>query len=639
MRLTHQLNLLIVTLFIFVLLGMFYISVNSSREYLLQQLQTQTQDVATALSLKLAPALLVKDDVLVAVTVRAIFDGSHYKSVAIKKMTGETIFEQDIPVVVKGVPAWFVNAITIKSPEAEAVIQNKWQQLASLRIVAHPGHAYAELWQVAVSSLSWLLILGVIAFSALWGIIQVVLRPLHAVEKQAERISQQNFTCRPRLPKTPELRQLVMAMNSMAEKIEHFLLKQTQRANRLRETLYHDKATGLLNRNGFETRLSDLLQNKSESMHGNLLLIRVDGLELVNQQNGYAHGDLLLKQFVARLQSKKKNAWELARISGKDFVVLVLGQNLEGLDVLCEEVQQLSSQDCSELGFYTAGISFESGQQWPALLSLADAALSHALKAPSRWSALTSAEEKALPRLSATQWREKILSDIENNNIILRSQICVNGSKQELHREVLLLAEHQGTALPTAVVFSIAHRCELAEALDRYVLRKTLKLLADTSLTYAVNITPTSLLQASFVNWLVSSLRESDIDPQRLILEIKEQSLLQQRELILDALKAMGSRKLCFAFDGVAASQIVFSELDGIVPRYIKMDGRYSLLVESNSDQQNMVESIVLLAHTKSIPVIAQHVETKESKQALFELGVDGVQGYYSAKPINIEIG
>lgn len=639
MRLTHQLNLFIITLLIFVLLGMFYINVNSSRDYLLREMQSQTQDAATILAVKLAPSLQAKDDVLMAVTASAIFDRGHYQSVVIKTMAGATLYEQTIPVVVEGVPSWFVNLLTIESPVGTGIIQDKWQQLASLRLVAHPGHAYAELWNVAVSSLSWLLVLGVIAFSVLWGIIQVVLRPLHAVEKQAGQISQQNFSYRPRLPKTPELRELVMAMNSMAEKIEHFLLEQTRRANRLREKIYHDKTTGLLNRNGFEMRVNDLLQNKSESIQGYLLLIRLEGLEQVNEQRGYEHGNVLLKQFVKQLQVVSKNEWELARMSGKDFIVLVPGYHSENIEVVCEQTQLFISDSQAELGFYTAAISFESGQSWPDLLSLADTALSHALKSSTRWSVLTSSEVQSLPRLSATEWREKLLDDIESNAIILRSQICVDADKQELHREILLLTEYNGTALPTAVVLSIAQRYGLAEALDRYVLRKVIALLSTTSLSYAVNITPVSLIQSSFLSWLASSLRQHGIEPQRLILEIKEQSLLQHRDLMVDALKEMGSRKLYFAFDGVGAEKIIFSELEGIVPKYIKLDGHYSLAIDSNADHQSMVENILLLAHTKSIAVIAQHVETREAKQALLKLGVDGVQGYYSAKPINIEMG
>lgn len=636
MRLTHQLTLFIVTLLIFVLMGTLYISIKSSREYLVQQLQTQTQETTISLALKLSPILLKKDKVLARVMAHAIFDNGHYQQVTITNMLGESIVERKIPIVVEGVPQWFVELIPIKPPVGETIIQEKWKQLATLRLVAHTGYAYSELWQVAVSSLSLLLLLGVISFFILWGIIKIIMRPLSEVEKQANEISQQNFSFRPALPKTPELRKFVLVMNNMAEKVERFISEQTKRVNDLRTKIYTDKTTNLMNRAGLEVHLNDLLKNRSEEVEGDLLLLHVQGLELVNEKEGYKQGNNLLKQMVSQLQIINDNDWELARLNGKDFIILLKGYDMGGLSALCERVQKFVSEKIPSLQFYVAGTTYQSGQKWIELLSLADIALSQALKSPQCWHALSSNQEKALPLLTATQWREKLLSNMDNESIMLHSQTCFAANKIELHKEILLRSEHQGEALPISTIISIAHRCHLTEQLDRYVIQKVFKIMETTSTTYSVNIMPASLMKRSFLEWIEKSLKERNINKERLILEISEHGLQHQREIMISVLRDMSSKKLSFAFDGVGANNVIFSELGGILPRYIKMDGRYSIDIESNPEHQSIVENILLLAKTISAPVIAMHVESQQSQDILFKLGVDGVQGYFPAKPENL---
>ena len=636
MRLTHQLILLIVTLLIFVLMGTLFISIKSSQEYLSQQLQTQTQETTMALGLKLSPALLSGDKVLARTITHAIFDRGYYQHVLLKNMEGELISDRTLPVIVEGVPQWFVDMITIQAPVGETIIQDKWKQLAILRLVAHTGHVYHELWQITVSNITWLLLLGVFSFLILSGIIQLVMRPLYAVAKQADEISLQNFSFRPTIPKIPELRQLVLAMNNMAEKVEFFLSEQTKRINKLRTKIYNDKTTGLLNRNGLEVHLNELLENKSESIAGEILLIRVEGLEQVNQEFGYEKGDQYLNLFVEHINNLSDDEWELARLNGKDFILLVLGHNLEGLSGLCEQFQKSVTDKIQELEFYIAGINFQSGQKWGELLSLADITLSQALKSTAKWHVLSSYQEKTIPRLTATQWREKLLLNIDEDAISLKSQTCFASSNDELHHEILLQSEHLGVALPTMAVLSIAQRCNLSKQLDRYVLQKVIELMSASNIRYAVNVTLSSLADMSLLDWIEKFLRDKGINKDRLVLEINEQNVQNQRESLVFALKNMNSKGLSFAFDGVGVSETIFSDMAGMLPCYIKMDGRFSLDIEDNLDHQAMVENIIILAKTIAVPVIAMHVESSESQNILFNLGVDGVQGYYLSKPINV---
>ena len=636
MRLTHQLNLLIAILLVLVLLGTLYISIKSSRDYLLKQLHSQTQESADSLAIKLTGVLTNKDTVLANVTAQGFFDHNHYQSLKINLSSGKEVFDVAVPIKVEKVPQWFISLIPINMPVVKAIVENNWKQLANIELIAHPGYAYRELWNVAFSNFIWLSFLAVLSYLVLWSILKIILRPLRNVEDQANAIANKNFSIRPLPPKTPEFKQLVLVMNHMAEKIEGFLSGQAKRINRLRKQVYIDQTTGVLNRNGFEIHLNDLLQNKSELLYGYLILINTEGLEAVNQSQSFQQGNQLLQAFVKRLQQDKEAGWEIARLSGKDFVLVVTDHSLITLDALCQRIASVAIDPTEQLHFYVAGIEFESGQKWQQLMSLADTALSQALKSEHQWYALTESHKKSIPTLTASQWREKLVNDLESSALGLREQVCVGADNTVLHHEILLHGVYQDKPLPTTAILSIAQRCDLVEQIDRYVLEKVMQRMRGTSVRYAVNISATSLLNTLFLNWLENRFTEYELDKNRLILELNEQSLIKQYDILVIVIRRAIERGLHFAFDNVGSGDVIFSGLNGLIPDYIKVAGRYSVRIDTNNENQNLVENILLLARALSIPAIAQHVETAEAQQKLVSLGIDGLQGYHIAKPFEI---
>ena len=127
-------------------------------------------------------------------------------------------------------PAWFIRLAGLQAAGADAIVSRGWQQAARVEVVSHPMFALAKLWQGALGSLGWLLLCG--AVSAVLGalLLRRQLRPLDYMVAQSYAIARREFLSLPDLPRTPELRRVVQAMNQMVEKLKALFHEQAERS-------------------------------------------------------------------------------------------------------------------------------------------------------------------------------------------------------------------------------------------------------------------------------------------------------------------------------------------------------------------------------------------------------------------------
>ena len=113
--------------------------------------------------------------------------------------------------------------------------------------------------------------------------------------KQSHAIARREFLSLPELPRTPELRRVVQAMNQMVEKLKALFQEQAERSEKLRVESYQDNLTGLANRRYFEMQLNARVSNPEQASSGYLLLLRVKDLAGLNQRLGGQRTDQLLQ--------------------------------------------------------------------------------------------------------------------------------------------------------------------------------------------------------------------------------------------------------------------------------------------------------------------------------------------------------
>src|SRR5476651_433699 len=250
MPLFKQLLIAICVFLVIAFSGSFMVSLESSRGQYVNQLRSHAQDAATALALSLKPS--IDDPALVGLMVSSIFDSGYYASIRVVDLTsGEAIAQRSAQPDSDGVPGWFIDLIDLEPAGGSAIVSRGWQQAARVDVVSHPMFAIAKLWQSALGSLGWLLLCGLA--SAVLGalLLRRQLKPLDYMVEQSQAIARREFLTLAQLPRTPELRRVVQAMNQMVDKLKALFQEQAERTERLKAESYQDSLTGLANRRYF----------------------------------------------------------------------------------------------------------------------------------------------------------------------------------------------------------------------------------------------------------------------------------------------------------------------------------------------------------------------------------------------------
>jgi uncharacterized membrane protein len=220
MTLLKQLLTMIVLLFIMLFIGTFTLSIQNTREYLNNQLQTISQDTATSLGLSLSPHIGKHDYVMVERMVSAVSDSGYYREVIVTDVEGKTLVSKTQQVNLEHVPKWFIDQFPLDTPTGEALIMDGWKQAGLVKVIVNPGYAYMALWTSSMQSFLWLA--GVSLFACILGMVALhyILKPLSKVEAQARAICDREFPVQSKLPWTLELRSVVEAMNMLSKKVK-----------------------------------------------------------------------------------------------------------------------------------------------------------------------------------------------------------------------------------------------------------------------------------------------------------------------------------------------------------------------------------------------------------------------------------
>ncbi|BBL74929.1 EAL domain-containing protein [Methylomagnum ishizawai] len=648
MTLSRQMVFIILVSFVFIFMGTFAISLENARHYLARQLESHAQDTATSLGLSLSPVLARKDTTTLRSMVDAIFDRGYYRELVIAGADGTRLLERVNPAGIAGVPAWFVELIPLETPPGEALLVDGWMELGTLRITSHPGFAYAELWRTSADTLLWLSACTAAALGLGLGLIHMVLKRLRSVETQAEAICDGRYPIQDDIPKTRELRHMVLAMNRMSARVQQAFAEQSAIADTLRAQVYVDEVTGLGNRRYFDVQLGQLIQYPDEFAGGALLLMELADFKDFNNRHGYVSGDELLRKAAASIRTAcpEEAGCLLARLAGGSFGVIAthglketvetLAQRLAGSLVQLRDQGGLDGQGLGHIGVAL----YATGQTASELLGHADHALRTAqAQGACAWHIHSPAQPQDTPS-GARNWRKFLEDSVREERIELSFQpvLPLTATPGEaMHREVLLrLRGESGEMLTAGTFLPMAERVGLAPEFDRIAVRAVLERMGRTASpakSYAVNLTPGSLRDAGFVDWLCQQLKAFPERAKRLTFEVPEYGVVGDVEAakrFVQRLRPFGSR---FSIDHFGRNFASFAYLHSIGAAYIKIDGSFVRNLHLDQDNQFFLRELTRTAHEIDMKVIAMSVETAEEREALAAILVDGIQGYLICKP------
>lgn len=406
---------------------------------------------------------------------------------------------------------------------------------------------------------------------------------------------------------------------------------------------FQDSLTLLGNRFAFRRDLELMLNNDNQLASATLMIVRASNLQDINVQQGFQAGDQYLQDIVKIVRKAIQSEISALgyRISGTDIAVLINGQ--------CEPLaQRLGNAIQQELHHYqhihalscAAYIGFTqvlSGQKAEQVLTRADLALAQAQGGePNSWHMLLKQDEAE--SMGESQWRQRLQNMLDNDQILLQVQPAkiYKGDILGYNEIFARFPNASGGTYPASTVFAMLQRLNMSMLFEQKIIEMILHKIKASPLTnqrWAINLTPASLQQNSFLIWLERVLMQDRTVTSKLVFELEEQLLQYQVEAgkrLLDVIRRCGARYAVSHFGHGFGS---FRLLKEIKPDYVKLDGQLVRLLSQDATTVQFVRMIVDLAQRLGCHVIAEGVETVDQQLLLESMYIDGIQGYLIAKP------
>lgn len=424
-------------------------------------------------------------------------------------------------------------------------------------------------------------------------------------------------------------------------------------ANQMAYQATHDSLTRLINRDEFERRLVEAINNaRANNSHHVLCYLDLDQFKVINDTCGHIAGDEMLKQLTVLLHRKVRKSDTLARLGGDEFGILFLECKLEK----AKQIIEVLRHSINEFRFVWGDKSFEVGASFGVvsinresgglteIMSAADSACFVAKDLGRNRIQCYEPDDKLLTkRRGEMQWITRIRSALENDSFQLFYQKIVPLQQPggEYNLELLIrMIDESGNVVPPMAFIPAAERYDLMPAIDRWVIKSAFYQLKQYQAYnphgryfWTINISGNSLSDMKFMDYVLKQSKACNINNHSVCFEITETaavSNLSDATSLITSLRAEGFR---FALDDFGSGLSSFNYLKNLPVDYLKIDGSFVSDMLDDPIDFAMVESINQIGHILKLKTIAEFVETPEALEKLRELGVDFAQGYAIHKP------
>lgn len=415
--------------------------------------------------------------------------------------------------------------------------------------------------------------------------------------------------------------------------------------NSLRYLALHDPLCGLPNRNYFGERLQSVIKDVQRGgSAAAVFYIDLDHFKDVNDTLGHPVGDELIRNVTFRLSGTLRSEDVVARLGGDEFAVISsLGTDTTTLQqtanriiaALCAPYSINGHNIVIGASIGIAIIDRRSDGGAADIMRYADMALYRAKNEGRNRACIYDAAMDA--DLSNRKLLEHDLRlAIEQDGLNLQYQPIVNSSGEKiLGVEALCRWVHpeRGNIEPTKFI-PIAEHSGLIIELGEWVLRRACMDAKEwPDITVAVNVSPLQFRRLDFVEVVERILAQTDLDPNRLELELTESTLLgnvETAEIAMHRLKALGVK---LALDDFGTGYSSLAYLRRFPFDRLKIDRSFVRSIERAPDAAAIVHAIVGLGRGLGMKVTAEGVETAEQQLFLRAAGVHCMQGYRFGKP------
>jgi diguanylate cyclase (GGDEF)-like protein/PAS domain S-box-containing protein len=426
----------------------------------------------------------------------------------------------------------------------------------------------------------------------------------------------------------------------------------------IRKLAFYDPLTGLSNRRLLIERFMQAVASSSRSgKQGALLFIDLDNFKDLNDSLGHEFGDLLLQQVAERLKACVRESDTVARQGGDEFVIMLEDLNEQDAEaaaqseVIANKILASLNQDYL-LGIHeyhntpSIGVVLFNKFKWnfKELFQQADIAMYQAKKEGRNGIRFYDPRMQEAITTRVNMERDLLIA-LKENHLRLYYQMQIDNDGKIVGAEALIRWQHPQQGLIYAVSFiPLAEESGLIVPIGIWVLNSAcdqLKAWQQHELTcdlvLSINISARQFKQLSFVADVQTAIQHYGINPTRLMLELTESMLLSDIEDTIEKMTVLKGMGILFALDDFGTGYSSLQYLKRLPIDQLKIDQSFVRDIMFNSSDEIIVRTIIIMAQTLILNVIAEGVETDGQRQYLHKNGCYHYQGYLFGRPLPLD--
>ena len=420
---------------------------------------------------------------------------------------------------------------------------------------------------------------------------------------------------------------------------------------------FYDPLTKLPNRRLLLDRLAHALNTGYRHQRlGALLFIDLDNFKTLNDTLGHDQGDLLLQMVAERLTANLRKGDTLARLGGDEFVIILEDLSPNALEAAAK-AEIVAEKIIASLG-QPYSLAEHSHRSTPSIGITLLGELAESMDEPLKRADLAMYQAKAAgrntlrffdPAIQAAVTERVVLENdlraaLTQQQLLLYYQPQIAGEKQLTGVEALVrwLHPQRGMVSPAQFI-PLAEDTGLIIPLGRWVLDAACTQLALWAtapafehLSIAVNVSPRQFHQHNFVDEVLSAIATAGANPRRLKLELTEGLLVSNVEDVISKMIALKNEGVGFSLDDFGTGYSSLAYLKRLPLDQLKIDQSFVKDILTDTNDAAIAKTIIALAESLGLAVIAEGVETQQQRDFLAAQGCDAYQGFLFSRPLPI---
>ena len=471
-----------------------------------------------------------------------------------------------------------------------------------------------------------------------------MLRPIARLTRAARAFGSGHLGHRVTVTSAAELQEMADTFNGMAGALQ-------EQHEQLELQAFTDQLTGIPNRSLYEDRTRHALERTAGSTEQiAVLMIDLDDFKLVNDGLGHPSGDELIAQAARRMGDAVRPSDTVARLGGDEFAVLL--ESIRGMDDALSAAERLRAvfdtpfrlEGADVVVSASVGIALSlDSLDADELLRRADLAMYRVKEHGKNGSAFFDdhMEHQAIDRLATLTALRKA---VDRDELVAHYQPVVNLNTGEvIGAEALLRWARPGHGLvPPLDFIPLAEETGLIQPLGAWILAEACTRAREwrshdaPDVTVAVNVSARQLIDPHFEDMVSDTLAATGLEPEALVLEVTESSVIQNAEVTIPKLDRVAETGVRVTLDDFGEGYSSLSHIRRLPISGLKIARPFVKELADLQADSRLVQGIIELAHSLELELVAEGIEEPQQRDALRRLGCPFGQGFLFARPLEL---